>query len=311
MIADDSFASIVAAVAEGRGIYENIRRFITYLLAGNTAAALVLLAAAIFGVPPPLVPIQLLWINLAIAALPAFALGLEPYDPELMKEGPRSPRERLLGGTTAGLLALEGAVLGGVALAAFLIAWRNGAADLTHARTHAFAVLAVALVVHAFGCRQRMRSIFSVGLLSNPWLPGAVALSGLLIAASVQFPLLGQVFTTVPLDRGEWLRVAALGLLPLPVMETPQGLPAWPPSSLKKVRLRGQGGDEPLPYECMFRRKGGGDPYPTFARLRRRGGVDPRPESTCFYRCRMRQRSAMTIARRSSTAFSIRSFTTR
>ena len=219
VIADDSFASIVAAVAEGRGIYENIRRFITFLLAGNAAAALVLLAAAIAGVPPPLLPIQLLWINLAIAALPAFALGLEPYDPELMKEGPRSPRERLLGGTTAVFLVLEGAVLGGAALAAFLVAWRHGAADVTHARTQAFAVLAVALVVHAFGCRHRMRSIFSVGPFSNPWLLGAAALSGLLLAASVQIPLLGQFFTTVPLVRGEWLRVAALGLLPLPVME--------------------------------------------------------------------------------------------
>jgi len=219
VIADDSFTSIIAAVAEGRGIYENIRRLITCLLAGNTAAALVLLAAAIAGVPPPLLPSQLLWINLVIAALPAFALGLEPYDPELMKGGPRSPRERLLGGATAGFLVLEGAVLGGVTLAAFLLAWRTGAADLTHARTQAFVVLGVALAVHAFGCRHRMRSIFSGGLLSNPWLPGAVALSGLVIAAAVRFPLLGQVFMTVPLARGEWLRVAALGLLPLPVIE--------------------------------------------------------------------------------------------
>ncbi|MHB8835157.1 MAG: cation-translocating P-type ATPase [Candidatus Methylomirabilia bacterium] len=219
VIADGSFASIVVAVAEGRGIYENIRRFIHYLLAGNAAAALLLLAAALMGAPPPLLPVQLLWLSLVIGALPALALGLEPYDPELMKEGPRSPRERLLGGKTAGLLILEGAVLGGVALAAFLVPWRSGAADLAHARTHAFAVLAAALVVHAFGCRYRLRSIFSVGLRSNPWLPGAVALAGLLIAASVQIPLLGQVFATVPLARAEWLQVAALGLLPLPVME--------------------------------------------------------------------------------------------
>ena len=219
VIADDSFASIVAAVAEGRGIYENIRRFITFLLAGNAAAALVLLAAALAGVPPPLLPIQLLWISLVIAALPAFALGLEPYDPELMKEGPRSPRERLLGGTTAVSLVLEGAVLGGVALAAFLIAWRNGAADLTHARTHAFAVLAVALVVHAFGCRQRVRSIFSVGLSLQPLVPRGGGALGPADCGVVQLPLLGQVFTTVPLARGEWLRIAALALLPLPIME--------------------------------------------------------------------------------------------
>ena len=108
VIADDSFASIVAAVAEGRGIHENIRRFIAFLIAGNAAAALALLAAAVAGVPPPLVPIQLLWINLVLAALPALALGLEPFDPGLMQEGPRSPRERILGGRTAALAGSRG-----------------------------------------------------------------------------------------------------------------------------------------------------------------------------------------------------------
>ena len=219
VIADGSYASIVAAVAEGRGIYENIRRFITFLVAGNTAAALALLAAAVAGVPPPLSPIHLLWINLVLAALPALALGLEPNDPELMKEGPRSPRVRIVDGKTAMSLVLEGAVLGGVALAAFLFAWRNGAAELTHARTYACAVLSTALLVHAFSCRQRLSSIFSVAPFSNPLLFGAVALSGILLAASIQLPLLGSVFATVPLAREEWLRVAALGLAPLPVME--------------------------------------------------------------------------------------------
>jgi Ca2+-transporting ATPase len=219
VIADGGFASIVAAVAEGRGISENIRRFIIFLLAGNAASALLLLAAAVAGVPPPLAPTQVLWLILGIAALPALALGLEPYDPELMRGGARSPRERLLAGTTAASLVLEGAVLGGAALAAFLIAWRHGAADVTLARTQALAVLALALVVHAFGCRHRRRSVFSAGLFSNPWLLAASAVSVLLLAASVQIPLLGQLFATVPLGRGEWLRVAALGLLPLPVLE--------------------------------------------------------------------------------------------
>jgi Ca2+-transporting ATPase len=219
VIADDSFASIVAAVAEGRGIHENIRRLISFLIAGNAAAALTLLAAAIAGVPPPLVPIQLLWLNLVIAAPPALALGLEPFDPRLMKEGPRSPRERILGGGAAASLLVEGAVLGGAALAAFLLAWRGGAADLTHARTQAFAVLAIALVAHAFSCRHRTRSGFAVGLAANLWLAGAAALSGLLLAAAVQPPLVGGLFQTAPLVRGEWLRVAALGLLPLPVVE--------------------------------------------------------------------------------------------
>ncbi len=219
VIADDSFVSIVAAVAEGRGVYESIRRFVAYLLAGNAAATLVLLAAAIAGVPPPLLPIQVLWITLVVAALPALALGTEPFDPALMKEGPRSPRERILGGAAAARLVLEGSVLGAVALAAFLLAWRNGAADLTLARTQACAVLAAALVVHSFSCRHRLRSAFSPGTLANPRLFGAAALAGLLLAAVVQMPVLGQLFSTVPLAREEWLRVAALALVPLPMME--------------------------------------------------------------------------------------------
>jgi Ca2+-transporting ATPase len=219
VIADDSFASIVAAVAEGRGIYENIRRFIVFLVAGNAAASLALLGAAIAGVPPPFAPVQLLLINLVFAGLPAFALGLEPFDARLMREGPRSPRERMLGGTEAAFVALQGAVLGGVGLAAFLAAWRGGAASLSHARSFACAVLVVALVVHAFSCRDRLRSLFALNPLANRWLLGAAALSGALLAAVVQLPLIGQLFGIGPLTRGEWLWVAALGVLPLPLME--------------------------------------------------------------------------------------------
>jgi Ca2+-transporting ATPase len=227
VIADGSFSAIVAAVAEGRGIHENIRRLVTYLVAGNAAATLALLTAALAGLPSPLVPLQLLWINLAIAALPALALVVEPHDPELMHHGPRSPRERILGGQAALRLLVEGLAIGGAAFVAFLIAWRSGAGDVPHARTNAFAVLAAAQVALAFSSRHRTRSIFSLSLRANPWLLGAVALSAGLLAATVQIPLLGEVFRTVPLVREEWLRVAALALAPLPAIE------------IFKARLRG------------------------------------------------------------------------
>jgi len=224
VVEDGSFTSIVTAVAEGRGIYENIRRFVRYLLLSNAAATLVLCAFALVGIPLPLVPFQLLWINLVGAALPALALGLEPHDPELMQGGPHSPRERILGGLTSPVLFVEGLAIGGSALAAFLIVWRGGAGAVTTARTQAFAVLAAALLVQAFGCRHRTRSLFSIRPLSNRWLLGAVALSGALLVAVVQLPPLGRIFQTVPLGRGEWLRVAALALVPLPVSEI---LKAW------------------------------------------------------------------------------------
>jgi Ca2+-transporting ATPase len=224
VIADGSFSAIVAAVAEGRGIYENIRRFITYLVAGNVAATLALVAAVLAGLPLPLAPLQILLINLATAALPGLALALEPYDAELMHHGPRSPRERFLGGETTPRLLVEGLALGGAALVAFLMAWRGGAGDAPHARTQAFAVLAAAQVALAFSSRHRTRSIFSINPLANPWLLGAVAVSAGLIAAVVQVPLLGDIFRTVPLARREWLQVAALALAPLPAVEI---LKAW------------------------------------------------------------------------------------
>jgi len=219
VIADDSFVSIVAAVAEGRGIYENVRRFILFLVAGNTAAAFALLGAAIAGVPAPFLPLHLLLVNLVFAGVPALALGLEPFDAGGMKEGPRSPRERILGGASAVVVALQGAALGGVALAGFLLAWRGGAGSLTHARGAAFAVLAVALMVHAFSCRDRLRPVVSLNPFAARWLLGAAGLCGLLLAAVVQVPFIGQLFGTGALTRGEWLWVAALGVAPLPVVE--------------------------------------------------------------------------------------------
>ena len=218
VIADGGFPAIVAAVAEGRGVNENIRRIVEYLVAGNIAATLALSAAALAGLPTPLVPVQLLWINLAIAALPALALALEPCDPELMHHGPRSPRKRILGGQTALRLLVEGLAIGGAALAAYLIARRGGAGTVAHARTHTFAVLAAAQAARALTSRHRARSVFSRGMFANPWLLVAVALSAGLLLAAVQVPSLGGVFQTVPLARREWLRVAALALAPLPAI---------------------------------------------------------------------------------------------
>jgi magnesium-transporting ATPase (P-type) len=135
-----------------------------------------------------------------------------------MNNGPRSPRERILGGQTALRLLVEGLAIGGAALAAYLIARRGGAGTVAHARTHTFAVLAAAQAARALTSRHRARSVFSRGMFANPWLLVAVALSAGLLLAAVQVPSLGGVFQTVPLARREWLRVAALALAPLPAI---------------------------------------------------------------------------------------------
>jgi Ca2+-transporting ATPase len=221
VLADDNFASIVAAVEEGRGIYENIRKFITYLLSCNIGEVLVMFLGALFGMPLVLLPIQILWVNLVTDGLPALALGVEPYAADLMRVPPRPARERILGKETVLLLLFEGAVIATVSLAAFLLAWHRGDGEVAvrQARTQAFAVLALAQLVHAFNCRHRTRSLFSLGPLSNRWLLAATAGSGLMLWVVVQTPLLGRVFETAPLGREAWAMVLALSLVPLPVME--------------------------------------------------------------------------------------------
>jgi Ca2+-transporting ATPase len=223
VLADDNFASIVAAVAEGRGIRENVRRLIEYLLACNAAEVLALFACALAGLQLPLVPVQLLWLNLAVAGLPALALGLEPGDPELMRQPPRGPREKIFGGRAAALLPLEGAVIAAVTLAAGALTWKAGGGDPGRAGTAAFAALGLAQLVHAFNCRHRTRSLFDSGPFGNPWLLGAVAVSGLLLALSIQAPFADRIFGTVPLSREDWLRVGALALVPLPAVEFLKG----------------------------------------------------------------------------------------
>jgi Ca2+-transporting ATPase len=228
VLTDDSFASIVAAVGEGRAIRESVRRLIAYLLSCSLAEIFVALAAAGAGVPPP-APLQLLWINFAIVGLPALALGYEHPEPGLMREPPPAPRERILGREASALLLFQGAALAGVALAAYALARLGGAGEASSG-TQGFAALALALLMHVFSCRHRTRSLFSGGLLANHRLFGAVALSGVLLAAVIQLPPLGGVFQTVPLARAEWLRAAALALAPLPLME------------LIKFRLRARAG---------------------------------------------------------------------
>jgi P-type Ca2+ transporter type 2C len=218
-VADDSFAAIVGAVAEGRGILENIRRVSRHLIAGNVAATAALFAAALARSPLPLSPLQLLWATIAIAALPALALGLAPKDGALMQTGPHGPRERILDGAAAAVVLVQGALSGAVALGVFIGAWRGGAGDLAHAQTRTFAVLAAAQLVQTLGFLRRERPLPSSARSSRLVLPGAVALAAGLLAATVQVPLLGRAFGLVPLARGEWLLVAGLALATVPPLE--------------------------------------------------------------------------------------------
>jgi Ca2+-transporting ATPase len=213
VLTDDNFASIVAAVAEGRAIYDSIRRFIRYLLGCNLGEIIAVTGAMAAGMPLPLTPIQILWMNLVTDGLPAMALGLEAPDPDLVRRPPRPPGEGVFAGGLGLKILGRGLLVGLPSLAAY--AWARGylPADLPFARTVAFATLVVAQLIYAFDCRSEVRGPLALGVLSNPWLVGACLLSLGMLLAVVYVPSLCGIFETVPLDLTGWLVVLACSAL--------------------------------------------------------------------------------------------------
>ena len=153
IITDDNFASIVAAVEEGRGIYDNIRKTLQYLLAGNTGELLLMTLCVVVGFPSPLLPIHLLWINLVTDGLPALCLAIDPIDPDVMKRPPRRRSERITDRSFLRTMCLTGFLTAGVAFAVYLYVLKKG--DVETARTSAFAVLVFAELFRSFGGRSR------------------------------------------------------------------------------------------------------------------------------------------------------------
>jgi Ca2+-transporting ATPase len=222
VITDDNFASIVGAVEQGRIIYGNIVRFLQYLLSCNLSEILTVFIALMIGWPLPLVPLQILWLNLITDIFPAFALALEPSAPDVMKRPPRNPQESLLTLRFVGLIVWQGLLLTGVTLLSFGIGmnWHGSTAEgLRRATTIAFMTLALGQVFHAFNARSQSRSAFTDRLFTNGWLWAAVVMCLILQAAAVYLPLLQKVLHTVPPTASDWGLIAACSLLPLAVVE--------------------------------------------------------------------------------------------
>jgi Ca2+-transporting ATPase len=219
VLTDDNFASIVSAVEEGRGIYDNIQKFIHYLLACNAGEVLVMLVAAIVGWPAPLAAIQILWLNLITDGLPALALGLEPPEDDLMRRRPRQAREPVITWSRGRTIACHGALVAAVTLGAFWAAYRGDTARLPHARTVTFCVAAFAQLLFVFACRSSRRTAWQLGLTSNPALLVAVAVSALLQVSVVMLPFARPVFE-VGMELGaDWGWVLLAALVPLVVVE--------------------------------------------------------------------------------------------
>ena len=219
ILTDDNFATIVHAVEQGRGIYSNIKKAIHYLLSCNIGEILTLFLATLFNFQQdPLVPVQLLWLNLVTDSLPALALGMEPVESSVMTEKPRSAREPLFSRAFSLRLAWQGAMVGLLTLAAYWLGeyvLSDPAQADTTANTMAFATLTFSQLFHAFDVRSESQSLFRLGISSNPAMNKAFLVGMALQLSVLLIPPLMDLFQVCPLSPLEWGCVLSLAVLPI------------------------------------------------------------------------------------------------
>ena len=212
IITDDNFATIVAAVEEGRGIYDNIRKTLQYLLAGNTGELLLMTICVVVGLPTPLLPIHLLWINLVTDGLPALCLATDPIDPDVMKRHPRRRSERMTNRSFLRTMFLTGFLTAGVAFAVYFYVLQAGSTET--ARTYAFAVLVFAELLRSFGARSESKPIWRISLFTNVNLVIVVAISFGLQVWSQHNAILGRFLKTSFVPLTDCFLLLAMGAHP-------------------------------------------------------------------------------------------------
>jgi Ca2+-transporting ATPase len=226
ILADDNFATLVAAVEEGRAIFDNIKKYLVFLLSCNLAEIFVLTGAFFVGLPLPLIALQILWVNLTTDGLPALALGVDPKAPDIMKRPPRPPREGVFTPTVNSLLAVISLYLTAVLIPLFTYYYYGNPRGLTdpeqvliEAQTMVFITLVLAEMVNAFNCRSEYLSLFKVGVAKNRFLIVSVVISLGMMVAVIEWDPLSNLFHTTPLRWQDWLLAAGLALSLLPVVE--------------------------------------------------------------------------------------------
>ena len=240
-LTDDNFATIVTAVREGRGIYDNIRKSVQFLLSCNLGEILTVFLAMLLWRESPLMPVQLLWINLVTDSLPALALGMEPVEKDVMRRKPRAKTESLFAHGMGIRAGFQGMLIGLLALIAYAIGsrflhpagdgfWGCLFATPTHSNivlgeTMAFAVLALSQLVHAFNVRS-YHSLFRVGFHTNLYMVGAFLASLILMLVVLFVPVLQNVFDVTQMSVSAWGIVIGLALVPLVVVEIAKGIQA-------------------------------------------------------------------------------------
>jgi Ca2+-transporting ATPase len=217
ILSDDNFASIVAAVQEGRGIYDNIQKTLVYLLAGNVGELAVMLGASAAGLPLPLLPLQLLWINLVTDGLPALALVADPMADDLLRRPPRKPDEAMLGRPQWITVIATGLLQAVVTMSVY--SWALDARGLSEARNLAFSVIVFSELFRSFAARSTTRLFWEVGAFTNLRLVGIVLLSGLMQIGLHHIPFAQSLLGTTPLSLADCALSVALGLIPVSVLE--------------------------------------------------------------------------------------------
>ena len=225
ILTDDNFTTIVHAIEEGRNIYNNIKKAVIFLLSCNLGEVVAIFLSILFSWPVPLLPTQILWVNLITDSLPAIALGVDPGDKDVMKKRPRDPEESFFAGG-AGLRAIIGGFLIGIlTLAVFYYGikdygFRDIPADvLSHARTMSFVVLALSQLFYSLSMRNFNKSIIKIGLFTNKYLLAAIVLGIVLQAGLISIPFLARAFSLYSLSLQDWGLLIVLALIPMLVNE--------------------------------------------------------------------------------------------
>ena len=208
ILADDNFATIVAAVKEGRGIYDNIRKSIHFLLSSNIGEIITIFVAILLGLKAPLVAVQLLWVNLVTDSLPAIALGVEPAPDDIMLKKPISPKKGMFSDGLVFKILFEGTMIGMLALIAYIIG----------GQTMCFAVLSLSQLFHAFNMRSE-HSIFKIGVFGNHQMVLSFLVCTFMQVAVISFERLATIFKVTPLSIGSWIIVFLLSIVPIVVVE--------------------------------------------------------------------------------------------
>lgn len=218
VILTDNFNIIVAAIEQGRVILDNIRKVITYLLSDSFTEVILIVGALSFGLPLPLLPVQILWVNFIEDGLPNFALAFEKKEKDVMQNKPTGHKMPLLTSEMKIIIFVIGLITDLILLGIFFWLWRNSH-DLAYIRTIIFAALAIDSLFYVFSCRSLRQSIWHLNPFSNRYLVGAVFVGFLMLGAAIYIPLFQTLLRTVPLGLKEWLIIAGVGIINILAIE--------------------------------------------------------------------------------------------